>query len=351
MMNTKKENTTIKEVAEEAKTSISTVSRVFNNLPVSSNLRESVLKTAENLQYVPNIFAQGIRGKKRGSLALIISKGADEGNPWIKKMVFCLLQACSEEGYHLMLELWDLREKPVVIPRIIKEKRVDGCILLGHYPDEFYEKMEKEFNIPLITYTERMPYSKGIAIKVDNKVGMKRGIEYLFALGHRRIGMVAGDQRFPSCRERYEGFKEAMKEFHAEIDENMVVIETKKAGFEAGYIGTEQILACNSPVTAIAYSNDFMALGGLEAIKANGLKVPEDISIMGWDNLDIGSLIKPSLTTNAPDPLELSRALITQLDRLINKKNIRENILEIGVDLIKRESTGAQKGEILNPKH
>lgn len=338
-MNTQKKDVTIKEVAEEVKTSISTVSRVFNNLPVSSNLRERVFKAAGKLDYVPNIFAQGIRGNKRGSLALIISKEVDEGNPWVKKMVFHLLQACSEEGYHLMLELWNFREKPIIIPRVIREKRIDGCILIGHYPDEFYERMDSEFSLPLITYTERMPYSKGIAIKVDNKGGMKRGIEYLFALGHRRIGMVASDQRFPSCRERYEGFKEAMKEFHAEVDENMVVIETEKPDFETGYSGTEQILACNPQVTAIVYSNDFMALGGLEALRANGLKVPEDISVMGWDNLDIGSLIKPSLTTNAPDHLELSRTLITQLDRLVHKEKVRENALEIGVDLIKREST------------
>ncbi len=342
-MSAKKKNVTITEVAEQAKTSISTVSRVFNDLPVAFDLRERVLKTAEKLQYVPNVFAQGIRGKKRGCYALILSKekGTLE-NPWTQKIIFYILQACSEEGYHLMLELWDPHDKPIIIPELIRQKRVDGCILLGHYPNEFYEKMEKEFNIPLIAYTERMPYSGGMSVNVKNREGMKRGIEYLFALGHRKIGMVSSDQRFPSCRERYEGFKEAMKEFHAEIDDKTVVIEIEKTGFEAGYKGTEQILTCNPRVTAIVYNNDFMALGGLEALKTNGLKVPEDVSVMGWDNLDIGSLIKPSLTTNAPDPLELSRALITQLDRLVHKKNVRENTLEVGVDLIKRESTGVQ---------
>jgi len=75
------------------------------------------------------------------------------------------------------------------------------------------------------------------------------------------------------------------------------------------------------------------------------LKVPEDISVMGWDNLDIGSLIKPSLTTNAPNPMELSRTLITQLDKMVRKKKVRENTLEVGVELIIRESTGVQRGK------
>ena len=104
-MNTKKKNITITEVAEQAKTSISTVSRVFNDLPVSSDLRERIFKAAEKLSYVPNVFAQGIRGKKRGCYALILSKqkGAFE-NPWIQKIVFYILLACSEEGYHRALE-------------------------------------------------------------------------------------------------------------------------------------------------------------------------------------------------------------------------------------------------------
>ncbi|MFP4027694.1 MAG: LacI family DNA-binding transcriptional regulator [Candidatus Brocadiia bacterium] len=327
--------TTIGDVAQEAEVSISTVSRVLNGHGASAETRNRVMAAAEQLDYRPNMYARGIRSSRKNCMGILVEASVGEDDPWLERIVLSMAGTLSEADYGCMLDFW--KKGSDDLPRVFD--RVDGCMLLGNFPDSFFERLDRHCDTPLVTYDEKMPYSHGVSLSVNWAEGMHQAVQYLLALNHRQIGLVVAGTQYPSLRARRDGYTEALPHFGRSVDESLIATsETMEdGGFHTARKLTHELLERRPEITAIVYGSDRMAFGGLEAIKASGRKIPEDISVIGFDDTNCGRSMIPPLTTVGVDYKKLSLVMLECLEVLSGERRVMPDG-EIIPQLIKRRT-------------
>jgi DNA-binding LacI/PurR family transcriptional regulator len=327
---------TILDVARRARVSAGTVSRALNGQRVTTERARRVHQAATHLGYQTHFFARGMRATRTGCVGIVISGSMDVGDPWLQKMVLILIDALSSEGYDAVAEYWDARR--AAVPRLLAF--VDGCFLLGHFPVSFYGAVEQARGIPLVTCAEQMPYPRGVSLQVDWQDGARQAVGYLLALGHRSIGLVVGGAAYPSFASRIDGFRDAMREFRNPLSDGMQILAESSTlgGVVEARQGTGVLLDRAPQVTAIVYGSDRQALAGIEVLRSHGKRVPEDVSVIGFDDTSIASLTSPSLTTVGVDYRELSRQLLRAFEALRDNRAAVPG-LPIKPILFKRETT------------
>lgn len=337
-----KPRATIIDVAKKASVSIGTVSRVFNGYGVRPGIQEKIREIAESLRYTPNISARGMRSGRKYCLGVLIGKNMDEKDPWLHEQVLTIARVATQHEYTCMVEFWNGQAKR--LPRIINN--VDGCIVFGIYSRSFFNEVEKESSVPLVTYNESIPYKRNININVDFKGAMRNAVQYLFALKHRKVGLILSRKEDQSIFKRYEGYKDAMREFgHNGKGCVMQAGERRpKSWFQEGYKTTVRMLNENKGITAIIYATDFMAIGGMIAIKEAGLRIPADISIVGFDNISMGNTVSPALTTFGVDNKRLAALAIEAIEDMVNNRPFKFP-LKLDMEFIKRDSVGVCEHE------
>ncbi|WP_018247637.1 LacI family DNA-binding transcriptional regulator [Orenia marismortui] len=324
-------------IAEEAGVSKSTVSRVLNNKSdVSKKTREKVLKVMKEFNYLPSKLARSLATNKTQTIGLIIP---DIANPFFSEYIKGAEKKVIEEDYNLMLcsSHWTAKEELREI-KMLREGIVDGVLMIGGGIDisESYLEFLEESSIPIVFIDRRVDSDNIPSVNVDNCKAAYKATNYLLELGHRKIACVKGPDVLQSSRDRVKGYEKALADF--EIDYRLI-----KSGYfngEDSHQATCEILKNHREVTAIFYANDAMALGGIRAIKEFGLQIPEDISIVGCDDLDIISLITPPLTTLKQPRYEMGYVGMEMLMNKIDDKLIIDSSKDIVYDmeLIKRES-------------
>ncbi len=327
-----KNKITINDVAERAGVCIGTVSRTINGYKVAQDLKDKVNKAILEMDYSPNAFAQGIRSERKNNIGIIVIDEMEHDDPWLSKILLSIIKSASNAKYRTMLKFW---KKGEPLPDILKF--VDLCILIGHYPKSFYKIIESQYKTPLIGIAEDMSYEPGCVVNIDFYNGMKKAVEYLAANGHREIALVIGDLAIPNLKDRYNGYFDTIVEFGCLQNDHMVKNIHGVYNPIDGYHATIELLKQTPAPTAIIYHSDYMAIGGMEAIKGKGLKIPDDVSIIGFDDTKWGQISFPMLTTVAPDYNELAETLIGNAKMLIDKSKIRKPI-NIEMKLIKRDT-------------
>lgn len=292
---------TIKDVAERAGVSVMTVSRVINNNGyVSRATKEKVEKAMEELGYVPNALAHGLITKRTHVLGLIVS---DITNPFFTTIVRGVEDLAIKNGFNIILCNTDEDvEKEKKYIELLLRKRVDGIILSPadcSRRDSVDQIIRR--NVPLVLIDRCI---KGLDIDCvysDSTFGAYELTKYLISLGHRRIGIIVGPKRISTAVERIEGYKRALNEANITLD-NSLIKWGEKYSREDGYSHTLTLLKMDNPPTAIFGGNRLITVGILRAIRELGLRIPEDISVISFDEVEDISVTNPFLTVVSQNP-------------------------------------------------
>jgi len=332
---------TIKDVAREANVSTATVSLVIHDhRRISEKTRKKVLKAVKNLDYRPSKIARGLVLRQTHNIGFLLTNDHFlRTEPFYTHIFLGTEFEARDHKYYVLLNTIPTEfDNENCQPRFVKEKNVDGIIIAGKVPDELIACL-KPYNIPLV-YVDYYPVvGKHYAVMIDNIEGGKKATEYLASLGHQKIAFLGGDLEHPSIRERFNGYRLALENLKIPFDERSIFTSESITSREGGAHATGELLKQNDSITAIFACNDAMGLGAMQHLKSIGLKVPGDISIIGFDDVEAGITSNPPLTTMRVPKIELgSQAMKMMVDVLENRTPKPHKIL-ISVELIERNST------------
>ena len=306
---------TIQEVADLAKVSPKTVSRVINNEPrVRSDTRARILEAIETLNYRPNLNARGLASNRSFLIGLFCEKPGD----YLSEFQAGAVARCRESSLHLMVEPWDV-DSPMIdrqIDTLLGQLRLEGVILLPPLSDHpvVLQKLH-EASIPIVRIAPKNHLSRTPSIGIDDYAAARQITSHLASLGHRRIGFMLGRPEHGATEQRYRGFVDEMRERQIPIDADLV--QTGNFVFGDGLICAERMLRAAAPPTAIFASNDDMAAAAISMARKIGLDLPGQLSVAGFDDAPVASMIWPELTTVRQPVAEMARIaadLIIQLE-------------------------------------
>ncbi|MBD5515557.1 MAG: LacI family transcriptional regulator [Lachnospiraceae bacterium] len=341
--------TTIKDIAKQCGVGISTVSRAINNHPdINPETRKMIMKVIEETGFIPNNSARNLKRTDAKCIAVLV-KGIT--NPFFSNMIQIIEEETQRNRYALVLRHVEAHEDEVdVALELEKEKRLRGIVFLGGRFTHSEEKIGK-LNVPFIFSTIGVDISDQIGrvefsnIAVDDKLESKRMTEYLLELGHRRIAFVTERQEESIGRRRIEGYRTAFADRGLEVREELVCYvqdELDHFSMENGYITTRKLLESNEKVTAIYAASDSLAIGACRAVLEAGMRIPEDISVAGYDGIELGEYYNPKLTTIKQPVEEMAKNTIRLLLDVIAGRQEHQQII-FPAELVVRESTAAVK--------
>lgn len=285
---------TIKDIAREANVSYATVSRALNNKRgVRESTRRRVLELAVEMSYTPNAIARGLVKKQTHTLGLIIP---DITNPFYPEVARGIEDGAAERGFSIFLcnTNWE-REREVDYLRLLAEKRVDGIVLAPI--DNEVEAVEYRFagKIPVV-YVSNAPHrTRHSFVVIDNVLGGFLATEHLIQAGYRTVGFVGSTEDSLTIEERLKGYRRALKKHGLPVENKYIRLGEFKQ--ESGYRIVRRMIAEEDYPRAIFAENDLLALGILQGAKASGLSVPEDVAVVGFDDIPFASFPEVQLTT------------------------------------------------------
>ena len=358
MQNGKKGSKTVKntifDVAKIAGVAASTVSRVINNKgDVSEETRRKVLQAMKELSYTPNIAARVLGSgmeqevKARSLNVGLITQENLQGNPYFTYIIRGAERKLNQEGYNCIFsQVADNYRKDIsgnteeYIPRIIVDGSVDGVIAVGIDYD-YLAGIIKERGLPAV-FVDCSDFGGGFDyIKADNYQGAKKAGGYLIELGHRRIAIIIGESKYWFFNELEYGYRDAHRSKKLAYDPGLIV--TGEDSPNSGYAIARQLINLPEPPSAI-FTNDMTAIGVIKAVRESGMRIPRDISVIGFDDIDAASYIEPSLTTVRVMKTEMGELAAEKVVQSIRDHGslIPSKIL-LPVELVVRESAAPPK--------
>jgi len=328
----------IRDVAKRAGVSAITVSRAMNNSgAVNPATRERINKAIEELHYVPNTLARSFRSKQTCLLALVLS---DVTNPFWTTIARGVEDTASRNGFHVILCNTDESpEKEANHLSVLLQRRVDGIILAPTTDNKGRLLPLKQHPMPCVLIDRRVEGSKCDTVVSNGRDGAMKMTQHLVELGHRRIAIVAGPAVISTGQERLEGYRRALQKSGVPLNEDYVVRGNYSEA--SGYQLVKQLLGQDPRPTAIFAGNNFMAVGALHALREAGLRIPEDIALVGFDDIPQGSLISPALTVVSQPAHEMGVAAAEALiSRLSGKYRGKPRDIVFDTSIIIRESCG-----------
>jgi DNA-binding LacI/PurR family transcriptional regulator len=327
---------TIKDVARESGVNISTVSRALNNgHGVHDKTRKHVLAVAARLNYYPNRVARGLVTGRSHSLALVVS---DIRNPFFAEVARGAEDAARSANCDLVLCNSDLdADKQMQYVRSLLEKRVGGILMNSvAMLNRDQQAQLAAAGVPIVLLNRPSSNRTFSTVCADNETGGALAAQYLLNLGHRKIAHLTGPRQHGNLSDRELGFVRTLR---AAKDPVQAIVVRGKFTFAGGTELAHKLLAEHPEVTAIFAANDVMAYGAVRAVLSRELRIPEDISLIGFDNIEFSSIIHPPLTTIHQPKYEMGHAAVEILLRMTRDKERQtpEHRL-LGVELIERES-------------
>lgn len=331
---------TIGEIARIAGVSKTTVSRVINNKPdVDPFTRQKILDLIDQYSFQPNAFAKAISLQKSNHIGLIIPHKAEYvfSNPFYTEVMRGVSTEIDEQGYYLLI----CYAHEVNYLDIYRQKRVEGFVLLspGSFHQDIIETLDAE-NVPFVSTAKISDEQNMVFVDVDNFHGATLVMEHLVSLGHRRIAYI-GKPSLKSSIDRLNGYRSVLQKYGHPVDESLVLV-TDTSSVESGYAYTQKLLERPDVPTAILLANDVMAIGALQALQASGVRVPEDLSVAGFDDIPFAQYANPPLTTVRQPAYEKGLHAARILIESLENKSTPESLI-LDVELIVRHSTGPAK--------
>ncbi len=334
----------IKVVAQRAGVSTATVSRTINGSnKVTPATAERVRKAIEALHFYPNTNARSLGSGRSSLYGLIIS---DITNPFFPELVRAFEDIAVEHGQEVLIANtnYDPARMESCVIRMIQRK-VDGVAIMTSEMEERLVKVLNHRDIPLVFMDVGEPGPGVSRVQVDHAAGIAMAMDHLVGLGHRTIAFISGPLDLFSARTRYHAFEASLKRHGLSRDANLIREANHRA--DGGHNAMQQILESGAKPTAVMTSNDLTAIGALGAIHDRGLKVPDDISIVGYDDIVLSAYTQPSLTTLRLPRTEIATAAFRALYNARNedsKKQKEGTNQRVQPTLVLRNSTGPVAG-------
>ena len=328
---------TIKDVAALARVSYTTVSHVINNSrPVSKKARTGVEAAIRELNYLPSAVARSLRQRATSTIGLLISNNT---NPFFSELARGIEDACYRNGYSVILCNSDddpIRQEAYL--RVLMERRIDGLIVGSTGHDPILASMLKGARVPLLIIDRPMPEVSADIVQADHERGGYLAAKHLIDLGHQAIGFIGGPIHSSPTAERLKGFLSALREARIKIPRTWIA----EADFtsEGGYQAAIRLMKTHRP-TAIFAGNDLSAIGALRFAAEKKIRVPEELSVIGFDGIELGRYIHPALTTIDQSIRRLGEIAAATLIRAMSRETGHppENH-SVEPKLLIRESTG-----------
>jgi DNA-binding LacI/PurR family transcriptional regulator len=306
---------TIADVARRAGVSTATVSRVLTGLgPVRPETRGRVLAAARDLGYRPSAVARSLKRRSTETLGLIVT---DIENPYFPQLVKAVEDAAIDLGYAVLLcNATDDRERELAYLDLLVERRVDGLIVAASNLGVRHAAWLADPPLPVVLINAAAPGSARVpAIASDNRDGGRQAADHLLGLGHRQLGYLMPPPRNADAPERLAGVREALAAAGLDSAAALVVVDGRSSLVGGGEAAMTELLDRAASTTGVIAYNDLMAIGAMRAVRTTGRHVPQDVSVVGFDDLAVAAYVDPPLTTVAQATTEMGRWAVERLVR------------------------------------
>ena len=337
---------TIYDIAKEAQVSVATVSRVLNNTaPVKESTREIIMAVIEKHQFQPNALARSLLKKETGTIAMILP---DITNPFFPEVFWGAENVAREKRYTFFLcDTAGEHSRESEYLSILREKRVDGIIFLGGRinltqcpPELSQEVIELAKHVPIVLVNGNLPRSGLHRIYTDEEEGAALATQHLLDLGHRRIAFLGGMEETSTTQMKLKAVRMKLKAHGLTLRKDWTLFHD--FSIEGGRALMDRMLEQEERPTAVLCVNDFTAIGALKSAVEHGLRIPEDLSIVGFDNSPLSRAVIPELTTVSQNTNRLGELSVEMLHELISGGNPRKRTV-LPPQLVVRASTGRPK--------
>ena len=325
---------TIQDVARKAGVSTATVSRVLNNRDVVSKKTASKVDQAiQELNYAPNVLGRNLRISESRLLLVLIPSIV---NSFYNEVIRGIEDIAIAQGYNLLLcETGSKPKRESIYMNLVRNRLADGIISMDPAVDKVRLK-ELAKNYPIVQCSEYDETGMISYVTIDSELAAYQAVKYLIQIGHKEIGLINSDNKYLYARERYEGYVRALKEFDIPINSNWIY-NIESIGFEEGQQAMKSLLGNTERPTALFVVSDILAIGALKEINACALNVPNDIALVGFDNIDLSKMSHPTLTTISQPMYRMGNESAAMLINKIREKSVENTILSH--ELVIREST------------
>lgn len=340
-----KKRPTIKDVARLSGLSLSTVSLVINKRGyVSRETRDKVQKIVNDLSYHPTRSARGLASKTSGNLGFILSDyHFSQAEPFYTKVFLGTeFEARNHNYYILLTTVGKTFNKNNDVPRFLLERNVDGVIIAGKVTDKLIDYIDA-LGIPIVMVDYESKKRRHSTVVMDNRAGARLAVQHLLDLGHRSVAFVAGDIEHPSIAERFAGFQDALRERDMRPDDMLISVDQPALWGDDGAEAIDKILRRGGHPTAVFAANDAMAIGCAKSLRTRGMRIPGDIAVVGFDDIEMSSHLEPPLTTVRVFKEEMGKLAVLRLVEMIKSKSRAVITTHVPVELVIRGSTATHQ--------
>jgi len=334
-----KKTITIRDVAKKAGVSVSTVSRAFNNYSdISEATRKAIYVVAEELGYKPNIIAKSLGSSKHFRLGMLVENYETSGllNPLVFEILMSFRDTASKQGYEIvLLSTTTEDQKSESLSKLFNEKQLDGVFIMGLRTTDEYFKELSDVKFPCVVNDISVNNDMVGSVGVDNVKGAFLAIEHLIKSGHKKIAFINGHKEAVVSYERLDGFYLAMNRYGLTIDQDL--IQYGDFGDKSGETAIQNLLNTKKEFTAVFCASDLMAVGAVNMLDNLGYSVPEDISVIGFDDIYIAQYMKPKLTTIRQNREKIGQSAANILINMVMGQRLGRVMIE--PELVPREST------------
>ncbi|WP_418223048.1 LacI family DNA-binding transcriptional regulator [Clostridium isatidis] len=328
--------TSIKDVAKEAGVSIATVSRVLNDIDVvNEDTKKKVLDAINKLGYRPNIVARSLKTQRTKTIGILVP---DISSGFYPEIVRGAEDVSNIYDYNVILcnsDFDDEKEKEYL--RVLREKMVDGVIYMSSSLQSEILDLINELNIKTVLVETKDKEERLPSVTIDNIKASEEITNYLINKGRRKIAFVgAKKESLNAWVDRFIGYEKALKDNGLELDEDLIF--TKGLKVKSGYDAVEHFENSKKPYDAVVCASDELAVGVINALRERGKKVPEEVSVVGFNNNEIAELFYPKITTIKQPSYDMGSVAMRMLIKLLNKKGLEQSQFVLDYELIERES-------------
>jgi LacI family transcriptional regulator len=344
----KSKRPTIKDVARKAGLALSTVSLVINNSGyVSEETRQKVLRAIEELGYHPSRTARGLASKTSGNIGFILSEDHFSlAEPFYTKIFLGTEFEARNHNYYILLTTVGAKfREPTDVPRFLLEHNVDGVIIAGRVTEKLIGYVDR-MGLPIVLVDFAVPRKHYSSIQIDNHKGACLAVQHLLSLGHRDIGFIGGDLAHPSIAERYASFRDCLSDHGITPKPELIVTDMPGTAVDDGAQALKVILERGAHPSALFAANDAMAIGCMQRARQHGIRIPDDLSLVGFDDIETSTHVEPPLTTIRVFKEELGAAAVRTLVQAVKSEAQSVMTVHIPVELVVRSSTQQKAGTL-----
>jgi LacI family transcriptional regulator/LacI family repressor for deo operon, udp, cdd, tsx, nupC, and nupG len=332
----------IQDIAREAGVSHTTVSRALHDSPlISQEVREHIKKLADDMGYIPNAVAQSLRGQRTNTVGLVVTTISD---PFVGRVVHGIEEVAQQYNLSIILSVSNNDpDREMAVMENFHRRRVDGIIVAAAQLTAQHEKRLVRINVPtvLINHQAEAQLEYLHSVSIDDYQGAYKVVDYLLQLGHRSIGFLGAGNRPRSNRVRMEGYRDALATVGIVPEESWIRIAPPEHRYHSEDVLDGQALLLDliqTGVTAVFCYNDSIAAGAVLACHSLGIAVPEQLSIVGFDDNELAQYVDPPLTTVHQPMVRLGRTAMEMLLDLMAERSVQDHVLSL--DLVLRGSSG-----------